>query len=289
MSKRDKAKAARDAAKAAIQAGRTAASFADVTSFPLAEIEAFLAKKNDGVALATALAADLGVDLPNIEVMDFRKSGFVPEALLNYLSLLGWNPGGDEEIWAVADMVERFDLPDVGRSAARFDYDKLRAMNGTWLRKLPREQILAHLASFHEVRSSRLQALDAPTLDRVLDLFLPRARTFVELAHQASQLLDRPASYDAKSLDKHVRPDAAFLPTLADGLASLDDWTPAGLEAGLNALAASTGVGLGKIAQPLRVALTGSSASPSIHDCLALVGQGETLARVNALRAAVSA
>jgi glutamyl-tRNA synthetase len=125
----------------------------------------------------------------------------------------------------------------------------------------------------------------------MLDLFLPRARTFAELDAQVDWLFAAPAAYDEKAVAKHLVKGggAALLRPLADALAAHGAWDVAGLEAGLAAIAEALGVGLGKVAQPIRVALTGAAASPSIYDCLALVGRDEAVSRLRACAAAVGA
>lgn len=292
MSKRDKAKTARagarDAAKARGEKGY--AWLSELAGLDDAEVTAFMKKKSDGVSTATAIAAALELELPPIEVMDFRRGGFVPEALLNYLALLGWNPGDDVgEILPVADMAPLFELKSINRSPARFDLDKLRAINGEYLRSLPRERLHEHLASWFAVCPSRLAEVSRERLDVLLDLFLPRARTFAELEEACSWAFDAPTSYDDKAVAKFLLKGGGHerLPQLASALEGVSDWSAASIQACLEGFAADNELGLGKIAQPLRIALTGTSASPSIFDSVALLTQADALARIHACYEAV--
>src|SRR5690606_33900474 len=115
---------------------------ASATARPEDEIVAFMKKKHDDVPTATAIAAALHVELPMIEVMDFRRAGYLPEALLNYLALLGWSPGDDREILSLAELIELFDLERVNTTAARFDPDKLAWMNGTYIKNATLDRLL---------------------------------------------------------------------------------------------------------------------------------------------------
>ena len=284
MSKRDKAKAARAGAREGVKA-RGDGGFewlAQLTGVDADDVQQFMKKKNDGVAIATAIASALDIELPPIEVMDFRVQGILPEGLLNYLALLGWNPGGDEEVVPLDEMAERFELSAINRSPAKFDIDKLRAINAEYMRTLPRERLHEHLASWFAVRDSALAGLSRERLDVLLELFLPRARTLVELEDAAHFVFHAPTNYDPKPVRKflHNKGGHELLPELAQALAGIDDWSVEGIETGVNAFAERRELGLGAIAQPLRIALTGSSASPGIFDTLALFSKDEVVARI---------
>ncbi len=284
MSKRDKAKVARAAARDAAKA-RGVKDYdwlAEETGLDAGDVALFMKKKQDGVAMAKTIAVALDVELPPIEVMDFRKAGVVPEALLNYLGLLGWNPGGDSEIVPLDEMAKRFELKNVSKSAAKFDIDKLLAFNGEYLRSLPRDVLLAHMQSWFAVRPSHLQDVSADRLNVLLDLFLARARTFVELEQAVAFVFEAPTTYVQKSVTKflHKGGGHALLSDLSAVMDTATTWDAQGIQAALEGFASENELGLGKIAQPLRLALTGTAASPSIHETVALFSKDEVQARI---------
>lgn len=287
MSKREKARTARTAGRK-----EGVVALAEKTGLSVELLTPFLNNETDAIPIAEAIAAALGVDLPMIEVMDFRRAGYLPEALLNYLALLGWSPGGDRELLSLDAMLELFSLDRVGNTSARFDPEKLRWMNGEYVKLLPFERIAAAARSWLEVcEGSPLAALSSEALDGLLRLFAGRYVTFSDLERQARPLLTRPGSWDKAARDKHLRKGdgAATLARAAEVLAAAPSWDAASLEAHVTAWSEAAGLGLGKIAQPLRVALTGTAVSPPIFDTLAYVGRDEAAIRISALLAAEAA
>ncbi len=284
MSKRDKAKVARAGAREAAKARgvKDYAWLAEEASLDAGDLALFMKKKQDGVAMAKAIAVALDVELPPIEVMDFRIAGVVPEALVNYLGLLGWNPGGDSEIVPADEMAKRFELKNVSKSPAKFDIDKLLAFNGEYLRSMPRDVLLERMQSWFAVRPSHLQDVTADRLNVLLDLFLARARTFVELEQAAAFVFEAPTTYVQKSVNKFLYEGGghALLPELSAALDTAKTWDADSIQAALEGFAAEHELGLGKIAQPLRLALTGTAASPSIHETVALFSKDEVQARI---------
>ena len=293
MSKRDKAKAARAAARESRDArGETGWEWlAEATGLDEPTLVRFQKKKTDDLGTAEAIARTLQVDLPMIEVSDFRAAGYLPEALNNYLALLGWNPGPDpdtgeeRELMDLATMVELWDLSRVGRTPARFDPDKLRWMNGEYLRSLPDAVVTERLQQWFAVVDSPLEALDPALRDRVLALYRPRANTFAELERAAAYVWDRPTAYDEKAVKKWIhRGEGLGLRLLAAARPRLEaaPWTEAGLEEAITGLARDHDAGLGRIAQPLRLALSGAAATPGLWETLTLFSRDEVLARVDA-------
>ncbi|HEX7872152.1 MAG TPA: glutamate--tRNA ligase, partial [Sphingobium sp.] len=226
---------------------------------------------SDGAKLSKRHGA-MGVDAYRDEL------GMLPEAVGNYLLRLGWGHG-DEEIISRDRAVEVFDLAGVGRSPSRFDIKKLENLNGHYIREAD-DSRLAALAA---------QLLAAGGLEPRLDLLesaMPslklRAKTVHELADGARFLfVARPIPIDADA--KSLLGDAAvaLIKTVADRLSALDEWTLEGIDAAIRAAAEDAGIGLGKVAQPLRVALTGRTTSPGIFDVVFLLGKDETLARLS--------
>ncbi|MET0179757.1 MAG: glutamate--tRNA ligase [Novosphingobium sp.] len=229
---------------------------------------------DDGAKLSKRHGA-LGVDA-------YRDAlGILPEALFNYLLRLGWGYG-DREIIARDEAVHLFDLAGVGKSPSRFDTRKLLSVNAHYLREADPIRLAGLVAP-------RLSAI-APAfhLDTGFDLLTeampqlqPRAQDLDELARGAAFLFAaRPLALDAKAEALLTPAARALLGELAAGLAEQKDWTTPGLEATLKAEAERRGVGLGKLAQPLRAALTGQTTSPGIFDVLTLLGRDEALARI---------
>jgi glutamyl-tRNA synthetase len=232
----------------------------------------------DGAKLSKRHGA-LGVDA-------YRAMGYLPEAMRNYLARLGW-AHGDDEIFSTAQLVEWFDLPQVGRSAARFDFAKLENLNGHYMRHTPDAALLdAFVAFLPHVEGgpemlARLDDGGRAKLLAALPGLKERAKTLVDLKASAAFLFAMPAMEDKakKILDDGGR---AVLGQVRPVLEAAADWSAPALEEAVKGFAQASGIKLGSIAQPLRAALTGSTTSPGIFDVLAVLGREETLARIAA-------
>lgn len=229
----------------------------------------------DGAKLSKRHGA-LGVDA-------YRDMGFLPAALRNYLLRLGWGHG-DDEIISTEQAIEWFDLPGVGRSASRFDMAKLTNLNAHYLRETPDAELLPLVLP--RVEEKLGGALDADARERILrgmNGVKPRARTLVELADNLAFYARAgapPISDDkARAL---LTPDArAVMAKLAPALElQAGNWREKALEEAVRKFAEANGLKLGQVAQPLRVALTGSTASPGIFEVLAVLGPAESKARL---------
>jgi glutamyl-tRNA synthetase len=223
-------------------------------------------------------------------VGDYRHVGILPEAMVNFLALLGWSPGGDREVMTVDEMVALFTPEGLLKKAAVFDPQKLEWMNGQHLARLPLDALAALAAPAIEAAG----LATAPDLlgprrawfDRLLEQLRVRSRTVEDVARQAAPYLRDVPEYDPDAVAKHWRKDPtqarALLGAARDVLAELDSWDAAAMEPALRGAAEARGVGAGKLFQPLRVALTGSAASPGMFDVLELLGRERSLARVEA-------
>ena len=216
----------------------------------------------------------------------YRAMGYLPAALRNYLVRLGWSHG-DAEIMSTDEMIQWFDLDAIGRSAARFDFAKLENLNGHYLRVTPDIEIVQRLKALVPelpdgvALGERIDADGWQKLERAMPGLKERAKTLIELLDSASFLFaKRPLTMDeqaAKLLDAAGREMlAALLPRLED----VSPWTLEALEASVRSFADETDRKLGKVAQPLRAALTGRSASPGIFEVLEVLGRDESLARI---------
>jgi glutamyl-tRNA synthetase len=217
----------------------------------------------------------------------YRAMGYLPAALRNYLARLGWSHG-DDEIFSTEELVKWFDLDGIGKSASRFDFAKLENLNGHYLRHTPDAELLNHLKDFlpHvEGGNELLEELCGHFENKLLRL-LPglkeRSKTLVELKNGALFLFaNRPLAIDEKAKTILNDEGKAALKNLIDVLNPISDWTALTLETAVKAHAEATGIKLGKLAQPLRAALTGTSTSPPIFDVLEVLGRDESLARIS--------
>ncbi|RDD62124.1 glutamate--tRNA ligase [Ferruginivarius sediminum] len=219
----------------------------------------------------------------------YREQGYLPEALRNYLLRLGWGHG-DVEIISTEEAVRLFDLDGVGRSAARFDFDKLANFNGHYIREAEDSRLTEDVTQRLESRLGRsVTAEERGRLLRGMDGLKQRAKTLVELAENAEFYVARPQALTpkaAKQLDDDARGRLARLQVRLDGL---DDWSETAIEEAVRRFAEDEDLKLGKVAQPLRAALTGSTVSPGIFEVMAVLGRTETLARLAAQAAPAEA
>ncbi len=200
--------------------------------------------------------------------------GILPEALENYLLRLGWGHG-DDEIITRAQAIDWFDIDGVGRSPSRFDTKKLEHINAHYLREADDARLAALVAPM-------LGTKDVALLTTAMPVLKTRAKSTLELADGARFLFDaRPLPLDAPAAALLSAEGLALATNVRDAVAVTDEWTVPVLEAAVRAVADAAGLGLGKVAQPLRAALTGRTTSPGIFDVLALLGRDETLARLD--------
>ncbi|MFT3807539.1 glutamate--tRNA ligase [Arenimonas sp.] len=214
------------------------------------------------------------------DVMQYRDAGYLPHALLNYLVRLGWSHG-DQEIFSIAEMQSLFDLKDVNAKASRLDAAKLGWMNQQYLKSDAPADVALHL-EWH-LRHAGLDLGRGPRAEDVVIALRDRVQTLNDMAARASVWYRPLTEYDEASVAKHLT-EAARAPLQAarEGLASLPAWSAESVSAALHATAETLGLGMGKIAQPLRVAITGTQVSPDISQTVYLAGQGEAVARIDA-------
>src|SRR6516225_2301254 len=232
----------------------------------------------DGSKLSKRHGA-LGVDA-------YRAMGYLPIAMRNYLVRLGWSHG-DQEIFSTEEMIAAFDLPQIGRSPARFDFAKLESLNGHYLRQTADSELLAaieallpHIANGAAVATTLTPEVCTQWLQAMPSL-KERAKTLLDLIDGAYFLLaDRPIGLDDKATAL-LTPDArALLAEITALLTGVEPWTPDATEPAVRGFAEAKGLKLGAVAQPLRAALTGRTTSPGIFEVLALLGKPESLARI---------
>jgi glutamyl/glutaminyl-tRNA synthetase len=231
-----------------------------------------------------AMAKYLGVELPEINVVDFFKSGYIPEAMVNFLALLGWSTGDTREVMPLDELIAAFDITRLTKSNSLFDRGKLVAYNTEHLKMLPKEKLLAHLKAYLKIVDSPVAKADDETLLRLIKI-CEGARTLADIEHKTKFLFtaDDRIEFDEKAVQKVLLKDngLAMLKLVRDKLAEMPELTEQGIEDMLRALANQNNVGLGKVAQPLRVAITGSTISPPIFDSVQMLGKQNTLTRID--------
>lgn len=319
MSKRDKAKVARKEALAAIERGewtrddlvkalvdpvtsyrRLAINLgdesgnADAVNVTKEEIESFLDKHNDDMSIALGIKRKLGLTLPEIEVEDFKMSGYLPEVLCNYISLLGWNPGDDVEQFDTDFLIEKFSFKRINKANSKFDREKLLAFNGDRLQhQMTEEQFVAAVHEYmlsHPKRPWWNDLLQERTkFDKFATAYKERSRTLADPMEQGAWLLQGPQTredYDAKAIKKNLhKNEDEGLKTLEAFRNTLDDinpWDAPTIHTAIEKFTADQGLkNMGGIAQPLRVAITGNAVSPPIDITLGLLGRDELRKRIN--------
>ena len=214
-----------------------------------------------------------------VGVMQLRDDGYLPEALLNQLVRLGWSHG-DQEIFSREEMIARFDLADVNRAPAAFDYDKLGWLNQHYLRQADPERLGGLLAEQLERMGIDVSGAVAPSL--IAEIQRDRTRTIAEMAGKSRFAFEDYGDFDAGAAKKHLRPVALEpLEAVREKLCAIAGWEPALLHAAVIECAEALSLNLGKVAQPLRVALTGTAASPAIELTLQMVGREAALSRID--------
>jgi glutamyl-tRNA synthetase len=215
-----------------------------------------------------------------VSIQHFRAEGYLPEAVCNWLIRLGWSHG-DQEVFSGEDMASLFDLDAVNRSSAQADPGKFQWLNQHYLKQLPADRLLRDALPFLEAEVDAKVEV-TPGLERLLDLLRERSKTLVEMAQQARFMILDEIEINEKAARKHLKPAIApVLASLATALDGLADWSENEIEAAFGrVLAAHDDLKIGKLAQPVRVAITGGTVSPGIFETLAVLGQETALRRI---------
>ncbi|MCU7850494.1 MAG: glutamate--tRNA ligase [Candidatus Thiodiazotropha sp. (ex Lucinoma kastoroae)] len=214
-----------------------------------------------------------------VSVMQYREAGFLPEALLNYLVRLGWSHG-DQEIFSVDEMIELFDIDAVNKAASSFNTDKLLWLNQRYIKQDDAKRI-AHLLSPH-MGNLGIDPSQGPDLVAVAEAHQERAGSLVEMAEMSAFCYQDYEAFEEKAAKKHLRPAAREpLERIRETLDSLGEWTTETLHTAVEQVSADLDVKMGKVAQPLRVAVVGRAASPGIDVTLYLVGKEASLRRID--------
>jgi glutamyl-tRNA synthetase len=297
MSKRDKHKVVRKAVKERLAAPRqsgeaeaqawTKGDAAGIANCSEDVFDQWLKKADTALDMdqVARLAEAAGVVMPEIDVHDFRVAGYLPEALLNFIALIGWSPGDDREKITIAEMIEAFSLERINKTAGRFDREKLLAMNTDYAAAATPERLLAAFRDWAGASGSAMAALDDATAAAALSA-CKGFRTFRDVETKVGPLFrpDDGIAFDPgavkKALARQEGRGFAMLEQLLPAMAEIDDWSSASLERWIASFCEQQGVKLGDAAQPLRVAVTGTMISPAIGQTLALLGKERALSRI---------
>jgi glutamyl-tRNA synthetase len=221
-------------------------------------------------------------------VMEYARQGFLPEAMVNFLALLGWSPGTDEELFTTEELIERFTLEGISGGNAVFNPEKLEWFNAQHLLRLSPDALVARVRPELEAAGLWSDALAGERrawFHRLLALLLPRAKRLGDFAPRAAPFLDDVDGYDPVAVNKHLT--AADLPAelraLAEAYRSLEPFDEASTEAALRALAESRGIKAGTLIHAARIALTGKAVSPGLFETIMLIGRDRVVARLEAL------
>jgi len=214
-----------------------------------------------------------------VSVLQYRDEGFLPEAMLNYLVRLGWS-SGDQEIFSLDEMISSFDIQDVNRAASAFDVDKLKWLNQHYIKGSDSTQLVSLLSD--RLKDRGIDVSSGPPVDDVVSALRERAQTLDEMADKSEYFFSEFEDYDTKAAQKHLRPVARdMLADVRSRLSVVEPWSAELIHAQVMATVEEYDAKLGKLAQPLRVAVSGTAATPPIDETLLLVGKARTVDRID--------
>ena len=215
-----------------------------------------------------------------MSVTAYREMGYLPQALINYLVRLGWSHG-DQEFFTRNELIEKFTLENIGQSAGVFDPDKLLALNADHIRSYSPAQLYPKLHPFLTAQGYLAEETCSPEAEKTIEALMPRSKTLVEMAEAARFYYDDNIILEEKAAKKNLKLAALEpLKKIHQALSDLPDFEEKALEVVFKAVMEATGLKLGKIAQPVRVALTGKTVSPGIFEVIAIIGRERTLTRI---------
>jgi glutamyl-tRNA synthetase len=210
-----------------------------------------------------------------VAITEYREQGYLPAAVNNYLARLGWSHG-DEEVFSTERLVELFDLTQVGKAAARFDQTKLDWLNGHYLRESFPSELVGPVSDLMDIELS-----GGPDLAAVIASLQERSKNLVELAKGACFFYEAPTEYVEKAVKKNFRDTTwPLLETFIEQAEALSEWSAESVHAVVTSVCETAGLNMGKLAQPIRILLSGGPVSPPIDLTLELLGKKESLARI---------
>ena len=224
-----------------------------------------------GGKLSKRNAEELGIP---INVRDYIKGNYEPEALINFLALLGWNPGDYRELFSMEELIKEFDLHRVSKAGAVFNLQKLLWFNEHYMRSRNNEDLMVNFKK--DIEASGLNVPPDPILLKVIELMKERVSNATELFTLGKYYFEAPSEFDQKTVDKAWKGDAPSLVNeYASSIRQTDNYTAANLKAILTHLVESKGLGYGKVMLPVRLAVTGMGFGPDLFETLELLGKDE--------------
>ncbi|MDX8391849.1 MAG: glutamate--tRNA ligase [Mariprofundaceae bacterium] len=218
-----------------------------------------------------------------VAITEYREAGYLPQAVINYLARLGWSHG-DDEVFSRQQLIDLFDLAQVGKTAARFDQQKLDWLNAHDLHHSEPAALVAEVARLLDVNTDH-----GPDLAAVIGSLQERSKNILDLAEGARFFYIAPCEYVEKAVKKNFKDDTwALLDAFVAGSEALSEWSAAAIHALINEICAAQDVNMGKLAQPIRILISGGPVSPPIDATLALLGRDETLNRIRNGRSAIA-
>ena len=285
LSKRERPKTLRNAIKNIPDANLN--QIAEAGNISTDELNDFLNEKaTPEMPAIDAMAKYLNVHLPEINVVDFLNNGYLPQTMVNFVALLGWNPGTDKEIMTLDELISSFDITRLAKSNSLFDRKKLASFNTEHIKILSPCKLLKHLKDYLATTDSPVKSADDQLLIKLINA-CAGARTLEEINKKCKFLFveDDKIKYDQKAIEKVLlkseNQGLKMLDILKEKIDTLDELTAESVEDMLRTLAEVKSLGLGKVAQPLRVAITGTTISPPIFDSINLLGKEKTLTRID--------
>ena len=209
----------------------------------------------------------------------FRERGFLPEAFVNMLALLGWNAGTEQELFTLDELIDNFSIERVHSGGARFDYEKARWFNHEWIRKTPAANLRAPVAAV--LQTAGIEVADATLLDEVIELTKERCTLLSDFAEQAGFFFRTPQAVDLETIrSKWNDGKRSFFEQWSNQLVGQEPWTMAALESSFKELAAAQGIKPGDLQLPLRIMLVGGKFGPSVMQIAEMIGKVETIKRI---------
>jgi glutamyl-tRNA synthetase len=216
-------------------------------------------------------------------VTEYHERGYLPEAIINFIALLGWSPGKDQEFLTKQEMIEKFSLKRVNKTSARFDNVKLDWMNGKYIMDMPTKSLIEKLYPYIEKAGFDTESISDEWLYKLAELYKERLKTLSDFVTQTSPFFSDKVVYDSVTVEKFFKKDgvSSLLRDAYKRLSEIESFSVEELEACLRAIATEHGIGFGKLAQPIRVAVIGKGASAGIFETLELLGKEKTLKRLD--------
>jgi glutamyl-tRNA synthetase len=215
-------------------------------------------------------------------VMDFKRAGFLPEALFNFLALLGWSPGDEREKMSLDELIDAFSLENVSPKSSVFDEQKLEWMNGVYLSEKNSQDLLSDCKGLWNERNIKIENYSNDYLCNVISLMKVRSKRITEIVDSSRYFLEDPVSYDEKAAAKQFTPDTVLLlENIINKLNELSSFTAVEIESSFKMLAEGNGISTGKLIHPTRLSISGVSIGPGLYEMMELLGKESVIRRIS--------